>query len=101
MSTASRTTGYTISTWLKIPSAAFTSSHNVCVFSFPTAYGQYNNSFPYSIMKSGANCYVSCLNNTQILYPSTKFYDNNWHLHTVTIGSDPTNNNMSREALAA
>ena len=87
-----RTYAYTINCWLKIPSAAFTSSHNVCLFSFPTSYGQYNNSFPYSIMKSGSNCYVSCLNNTQILYPSSKFYDNNWHMHTVSIGSGTDNN---------
>ena len=88
----SRATGFTISCWVNIPSAAFTSSHNACIFSLPTSYGQFNNAFPYSIMKSGSNCYVSCLGNTQILYPSSKFFDNNWHLHTVTINEGSPNN---------
>ena len=87
-----RATGFTMSCWVRIPSSAFTSSYNACIFSFPTSFAQYNNAFPYSIMKSGANCYVSCVGNTQILYPPSKFFNDEWHLHTVTINAGSPNN---------
>jgi hypothetical protein len=83
-----RATGWTISAWVKIPSAANTSGYNISIFALPTSYGQYNNAFPYSVMRqSSTQTYISCLNNTVVYYPTSKFYDDQYHLHTVTIGS--------------
>jgi hypothetical protein len=81
-----RANGWTISCWVKIPSSAATSNYNISIFAFPTSYGQHSNSFPYSVMKQSATqAYISCSDNTAIYYPIGKFYDDQWHLHTVTL----------------